>query len=68
MALEKIFYWFCCQYPLIIYLAWYRDGKGDPEAVDNLASFITEQFIPSLKVLSVHGGCCVTAKVISLDR
>jgi len=42
--------------------SWYIDGKGDPEAVDNLASFITEQFIPSLKVLSVHGGCCVTAK------
>ena len=43
---------------------WYEDGKGNTEAVNELSAFITDQFIPSIHVVSVHGGCCVTAKVI----
>ena len=41
----------------------YESGNGNAEAVKELAKFITDHFIPSLKVISVHGGCCVTAKV-----
>ena len=44
---------------------WYEDGKGNKEAVNELSAFITDQFIPSIHVVSVHGGCCVTAKVIT---
>lgn len=45
---------------------WYQNGSGDPEAVQMLAAFITQQFIPDLQVISVHGGCCVTSNVKSL--
>ena len=41
----------------------YESGTGNAEAVKELGNFITDHFIPSLKVISVHGGCCVTAKV-----
>ena len=43
--------------------SWYQNETGDPEAVKALASFITDHFIPSLEVLSVQGGCCVTSNV-----
>ena len=43
--------------------AWYQSGSGDSEAVQTLASFITDHLIPSLNVLSVTGGCCVTSNV-----
>ena len=42
---------------------WYKNGNGVPEAVETLASFITESLIPTIKVLSVTGGCCVTSNV-----
>ena len=42
---------------------WYKNGHGVPEAVETLASFITESLIPTIKVLSVTGGCCVTSNV-----
>ena len=42
---------------------WYNNGNGVPEAVETLASFITESLIPTIKVLSVSGGCCVTSNV-----
>ena len=42
---------------------WYQNGSGDSEAVQTLASFITDHLIPSLEVLSVTGGCCVTSNV-----
>lgn len=45
---------------------WYESKNGNPEAVQQLASFITDHFIPDLKVLSVHGGCCVTSSVRKL--
>ena len=43
--------------------SWYQNETGDPEAVKALASFIADHFIPSLEVLSVQGGCCVTSNV-----
>ena len=42
---------------------WYETGTGNMEAVKELSEFVTEHLIPSLKIISVHGGCCVTAKV-----
>ena len=42
---------------------WYKNGNGVPEAVETLASFITESLIPTITVLSVTGGCCVTSNV-----
>ena len=41
--------------------AWYSTGKGNPDAVESLATFI-KTLIPSLKVEEVTGGCCVTSK------
>ena len=42
---------------------WYKNGTGNEEAVKSLSNFITKHFIPDVDVLSVTGGCCVTAKV-----
>ena len=42
---------------------WYEKGTGNEEAVETLANFIIKEFIPDLHVLSIQGGCCVTAKV-----
>ena len=42
---------------------WYRTGNGDPEAVEVLADFIKTHLIPSIDVISIHGGCCVTTNV-----
>ena len=41
--------------------AWYSNGKGNPDAVESLATFI-KTLIPNLKVEEVKGGCCVTSK------
>ena len=46
--------------------AWYKDGKGNPEAVESLATFI-RSLIPTLKVEEVIGGCCVTSKTPTKD-
>jgi hypothetical protein len=43
---------------------WYQLGTGYPAALSALKDFITNNFIPSLKVLSAHSGSCVTAQVI----
>ena len=42
---------------------WYNTEQGCPEAVEALSGFITQSLIPDLKVVSVRGGCCVTAVV-----
>ena len=47
-------------------LDWYRNGSGDNEAVTELAAFL-QNFIKDLKVESVSGGCCVTAKTPTKD-
>jgi len=39
---------------------WYRTGEGDPEAVKELALFLS-QILPDIEQLNVFGGCCVTA-------
>ena len=46
--------------------AWYRDGKGDPEAVAQLSSFMVS-FVPGLKVEEVSGGCCVTSTTLTKE-
>ena len=46
--------------------AWYTNGKGNQEAVESLAAFITA-LIPELKVEEVTGGCCVTSKTPTKD-
>ena len=45
---------------------WYQQGSGYPEALETLKDFITETFIPDIKVGSFHGGSCVTAQVKQL--
>ena len=40
---------------------WYKEGTGDPEAVDQLDRFI-RSLIRGLEVETVRGGCCVTSK------
>ena len=45
---------------------WYQQGSGYPEALETLKDFITQTFIPDIKVISCHGGSCVTAQVKQL--
>lgn len=45
---------------------WYKRGIGNPDAVKALADFITNHLIPSLEVITIQGGCCITATVITL--
>ena len=40
---------------------WYKEGTGDPEAVEQLDRFI-RKLIRGLEVETVSGGCCVTSK------
>ena len=42
---------------------WYQTGNGYTEALETLKDFITKNFIPDIRVKSVHGGSCVTAQV-----
>jgi len=47
-------------------LEWYRMGKGDRIAVQDLAAFL-KNVIRDLDVDEVSGGCCVTSKTESKD-
>jgi len=42
---------------------WYQSGNGYSEALETLKDFITKNFIPDIRVKSIHGGSCVTAQV-----